>query len=458
MDVQAQLRNYQTKHNEIMAEMEAMMDAAATDGRTLDKDEEKAYDEKQKELERVQAHVKRLRVLVDDSDPPLEPVEPKKAPTIIARKHDPDDDFLGQSFVRRVIAKAVAHLEDYERSPLQVAKHRWPDRPMLLKVIESGYVTKAGVAGGGSGSGEWGAELVQADARYMGDFIQFLHDLTLYDQLPLREVPAHVTIKGQDGTGTAAWVGESLAIPASVKDFSSVTLTPLKVAAISVTSNELLKHSSPAAEMLVRDSMGKDCAERIDTTFVSATAASAGVSPAGMLNGLSALGSNGYDVAAVYADINELYAPFITAKHASGLIFCMNKARAKATGLLLNTLGVRVFPELGADGGSLAGDPVRTSDNVPATTVMLIDPANVYKIGDTGIEVSLSRDATIEQDGAPQGDSEGPTAASATLMSMFQTESTAFKVVRPINFAKRRATAAAFMDDAGWGDSTSATT
>lgn len=458
MNIQEQLRNYQTKQNEIILDLEALMEAAGNDGRTLTKEEQTGYDEKEQELVQIKAHIKRLHNLVVDDSQEKNEVVPKKGPTIITRKQDPEDEFQGQSFIRRVIAKAVAHLEDYERTALQVAKHRWPHHKMLHQIIESGYTTKAGVAGGGTGSGEWGAELVQADARYTGDFISFLRDMTLYDQLPLREVPAHVTIKGQDGTGAAAWVGESLAIPASAHNFSSVTLTPLKVAAISVASNELLKHSSPAAEMLIRDGMGRDCAERIDTTFVSATAASTGVSPAGMLNGLSALGSNGYDVAAVYADINELYAPFITAKHASGLVFAMNKARAKAAGLLLNTLGVRVFPELGAEGGSLAGDRVVTSDNVPASTVMLVDPSNIYRIGDMGIEVSLSRDATIEQDTAPQGDSENPTAASATLMSMFQTESTAFKVVRPINFAKRRATAVSFMDDAGWGDSTSATT
>jgi hypothetical protein len=363
--------------------MLAAMTAAGDAGRTLDEAEQKAYDEKEQELDRIDAHLKRLRKL---EHPTTTVTEVKsKGPTIIVKKEDPDDEFPGQSFTRRVIAKAVAHLEGYERSPAQVAKHRWPDRP-------------------------------------------------------------------------TNWVGESKAAPVSTASFSTVSLTPLKTMAIAVCSNELLKHSSPAAEALIRDTLVRATAERVDTTFVSALAVSAGVSPAGMLNGLSALGSNGYDGPSVMADVLELYAPFITAKHASGLYFVMNKARAKATGLILNTLSMPMFPGLGANGGTLLGDPVVTSDNVPATVVMLIDPSNVWKIGDTGVEVSLSRDATLEQDGAPQGASDTPAAATATLVSMFQTESTAFKVTRPINFQKRRTTAVSFMDDAGWGDSSSTTT
>ena len=67
-----------------------------------------------------------------------------------------------------------------------------------------------------------------------------------------------------------------------------------------------------------------------------------------------------------------------------------------------------------------------------------------------GVEVSLSMDATIEQDDSPTGDAEAPTAASATMVSMFQTENVAFKVVRPINFAKRRTHAAQFIDGAAY--------
>jgi hypothetical protein len=137
----------------------------------------------------------------------------------------------------------------------------------------------------------------------------------------------------------------------------------------------------------------------------------------------------------------------------------MNPARAKATSLMVNTLGQTEFPGLSAGGGSLLGDPVVTGDNVPAGTVILLDPREIWRIEDGGVEVSLSRDATIEMgDGdSVAGDSEEPTASSYKPVSMYQTESTAFKVVRPINYQKRRSTAVSYIGDAGWGDSASTT-
>lgn len=121
------------------------------------------------------------------------------------RKADPEDSFKGQSHTRRIIAKALAYMAAREgnfQSPAEIAQARWgKTHPNLVAVI------KAGVAGGGTGSGEWGAELVQSDTRFTGDFIEFLYSKTVFDKLPLRSVPARVHIKGQDGAATGYWVG-----------------------------------------------------------------------------------------------------------------------------------------------------------------------------------------------------------------------------------------------------------
>jgi hypothetical protein len=317
---------------------------------------------------------------------------------------------------------------------------------------------KTAVPGGASFTGAWGAELVTPDNRYMGDFIEFLHGMTVYDRLGLREVPAHVTIKGQDGAGTAYWVGESKAIPVSAQDYSTISLKPLKVAAIAAVSKELLIHSSPAAEALVRDALVQRAAHRADTTFLGTAAASVGgETPAGIRNGVSDLGSNGSSAAALRADIKELYAPFLAAKNATGLTLVMNPALAKAISLMVNALGQTEFPGLGAMGGTLLGDPVVVGDNVPANTIILLKPSDIWRIGDSGIEVSLSMDATIEMNDDPQGDSENPTASSANPVSMFQTESVAFKVVRPTNYAKRRSHAAQWIGDADYGNDSATT-
>ena len=166
--------------------------------------------------------------------------------------------------------------------------------------------------------------------------------------------------------------------------------------------------------------------------------------------------SSGNDADGVLADIKTLYANFITAKNATGLVYVMNPALAKSLQLMRNALGQQEFPGITADGGTLLGDKVVTGDNVGANAFILLKPSDIWKIGDLGITVSISREATIEQSTAPTGASDTPTAASQAMVNMFQNESTAIKVVRPINFAKRRATAVDYISDADYGSNVSA--
>lgn len=365
------------------------------------------------------------------------------------KKEDPADTFKGQSYTRFLMAKArsfIALKDGNYVSPGDVAQHYWgKTHPKLVQWI------KAAVAGGGTGSGEWGAELAQSDTMFTGDFIEFLYGATVFDRLPLRSIPARVHIKGQDGAATGYWVGESKAVPVSKPDFSDVELTPLKVGVIAACSKELVADSSPSAELWIRDSIVQASAQRVDTTFLSATAASAGVSPAGLLNGLTAIAASGTDAAAVRADIMSLYVPFLAAKNASNLVQVMTPAMAKAISLLVNALGQTEFPGLNASGGTLLGDPVFTGDNVTSGNWILLKPSDIWKIGDGGVDISMSDSATIEQNDAPQGAGDTPTAASATLISLWQEDSIGFKVVRRINYAKRRTSAVAYVQDGEYG-------
>ncbi|MEO7468908.1 MAG: phage major capsid protein, partial [Sphingobium limneticum] len=345
-------------------------------------------------------------------------------------------------YTRLVIAKTLARLDGV--SAVGIAQQRWgKSDPNLVQVV------RAAVAGGGTEAGEWGAELVHID-RYTGDFIDFLYGQTVFDQLPLREVPANINIAGSDGAATAYWVGQSKSIPVTKADFFDVNLTALKVAALAVVSKELLRDSSPSAEMLVRDALVSASAQRVDQTFFSASAAVANVAPAGILNGVTAIDSAGPDVEGVIADVKALYASFIAAKNAAGLQFATTQSLAKALGLMQNVMGNFAFPGLSANGGALLGDKLTAGDNIGAGDLILLKPSDIYKIGDRGVEVSLSTEAAIQMDSAPDGASDTPT-PNANVVSMFQTESVAIKVVRPLNFAKRRASAVAYIGDADYG-------
>lgn len=421
-------------------------DVVQTENRGFDENEATEFDSLEDEIKQLDNDIRMKKVECMNSST-AKPVDVKKygggrGPTILKRT-EKDEDFEGQNYVRMVIAKALAQVDN--QNPISIAQKRWGDHsPMLVEVL------KADVGAADSGTSTWASELVASDARYSGDFIEFLKAKTVYDRLPLRVVPANVTIKGNDAIGTGYWVGEGSAIPATSQTFNDVALTPLKVAAMAVITNEVLRDSSPSAEMLVRDSLEEASRQRIDGTFLSTTAASAGVSPAGMLNGLSAIATNGTDSVSLRADIAALYAPFITAKNAGGLHLVMNPSLAKQIQLLTNALGIAEFSGINQDGGSLLGDPVVTGDSVGAGDMLLLKPSDIWRIGDSGVQVSVSREAMIEMDNAPAMNSVTPVAATGKLVSMFQTESTAIKVVRSINFQKRRTGVVQFVDDADY--------
>lgn len=431
------------------ARMNEITQKTIDEGRTKDAAEKEDFDAIRDEIKQLDEELVDLHEMQKMHAQTAKPVEPSpgkvtpKSAAIITQKHDKDEDFVGQNYTRMVIAKTLAFID--QKNQVALANQRWgKSNPHLVDVI------KADVAGHGSGSGEAGSELVSLDS-WSGDFINFLYGETIYGKLPLRQVPANITIKGQDGASTGYWVGESKGIPVSVADFSDVTLTPLKVGALAVISKELMRDSSPSAEMLVRDSLIEAARQRIDTTFISNSAAVAGTTPAGILFGIDPTTSEGTDGDGVRNDIKEMLYDFITAKNSTGLYHVMSPMLATSLQLLRNALDQDEFPTVNENGGTILGRPVVTGDNVNANYHVMLKPSDIYKIGEGAIETSVSTEASIEMANNPGQDTDTPTAATGKVVNMFQTESVAVKVVQSINFARRRTSAVSWIDDADYG-------
>lgn len=441
-----------------VARMEEVAKKAMESGRSMEAAEADEFDEIETEVKQLDEDIQRYRKMAAASQASAAPVDQdttkversvgRQAPSVLTKRADPEDKFEGQSFVRMQIAKALGKIDD--RNPISIATERWgKSHPNLVNVI------KADVAGGGSGSGEWGNELVSQDT-WLGDFREYLYATTVYDKLGLRTVPANVTIKGQDGASTASWVGESKATPVTTADFNEVTLTPLKVATIAVASMELLRDSSPDAEMLIRDSLVEAARQKIDTTFFSTTAASAGVSPAGILYNVPGTTSAGSDGDSVANDFKEMLYRFVVANNASGrLVVCMNPSQAIALSLLRNALDQYEFPTINRTGGTIYGMEVFTGENINANHVIMLKPSDIYRIGMDGLNISMSMDATVEMESAPAADTDTPTAPTGKSVSLWQTNSIGFKVVQSINFQRRRESAVAWIKDADYGGSIS---
>jgi hypothetical protein len=129
----------------------------------------------------------------------------------------------------------------------------------------------------------------------------------------------------------------------------------------------------------------------------------------------------------------------------------MGSAVALRASMLQKPLGQgSEFPGLTMRGGEFMGFPAIVSNYVPAETVVFLNTSDVYFGDEGGFEVKMSGEASLEMLDNPVGDSVAPTGA-ASMVSMFQTNSTAFLAERHLNWMKRRAYAVQLLTQVKWG-------
>ncbi len=445
---------------EKQARMNAMIATIRAEARSFGLDEAAEFHTLESDIANADAQIlieERIQAReLSEAAASAQPARPRgiaAAPAILTKTTQAErngDKFKGETFMRVIRQKALGAARNLDLSVFaaQEVKRGRPDVADFMRKFAANEVP-----GGGEKSGEWGSELVHSD-QFTADFIELLRERTVFDQLGLREVPANVTIKGQDGTGTAYWVGEGNAIPMSKADFSSVNLAPLKVGALSAISLELLEDSSPAALQLVQESLIADSAQLIDSRFFSATAASNGVSPAGIVNGVSGTASAGTDQNGLITDVDVLTQAFITAKNTGGLKFVSRPALAQKVAGFVSFAGTPVYPGLSESGGTFQNKPWLASDNVVSGDLLLIKPQDIFRIGDRGLSIDISMDATLEFASDPTGSALAngsvPVAQSKQAVSLFQSGMVGVRLLRRINWAKRRASAVARITGAAY--------
>ncbi len=440
------------------ARMSQVMQKSMDEGRSTDQSEQEEFDTLSEEVDALDGDLKRLRTMEKMQAISAKPVVSNQIKTSadgsaarsgIVIKSPALEKGIG--FARLAKVKALAKLDG--ESVRTVAKELYGEDSSIY-----GIVMKAAVPAGTTQDGNWASPLVGEGTDVIADFVEYLRPRTILGRFgqngvpALRNVPFNVPLVGQTEGGEGYWVGEGKAKPLTSFGFERNILDIFKVANIAVVTEELLRRSSPAAEGLLRDSLAAAIAARLDTDFVNpAKAAVAGVSPASITNGLTPVASSGGDADAIRTDIRALMATFIAAQNAptSG-VWIMGSTTALALSMMTNPLGQPEFPGISMTGGTFAGLPVIVSDYIPAGTVVLANASDIYLADEGGIQVDMSREASLEMADNPAHNSDTPTGATS-LVSMFQTNSVAFRVERFINWARRRPSAVAILTGATWG-------
>jgi HK97 family phage major capsid protein len=478
MNVKDQIEALKRTRAEKAARLEAITQKTIDESRTKDEAEREEYNTARDEIKAIDLELKDLEELEEIQVKAAAPVEPRRVATPAAAANARDPASVkntqklepGIKFARFAMCLGAAR-GDHERA-FKLAKSRFPDNEDVVNVLraqaESGVslsemIEKANVNGGTTQDTTWAAPLVQYQ-DFAGDFIDYLRPMTIVGKfgagnIPgLTRVPFNVRIAGQSSGGTAAWVGEGKPKPLTKFDFTSTTVPFTKVAAISVVTEELLRFSSPSADRLVRDGLAGAVIARLDIDFIDpGKAAVANVSPASILNGVTPIAPTGTgDADDIRKDIRSLWAPFIAANNPpTTAVYIMTATTALALSMMTNTLGQLEFPGLTMAGGTLNGVPVIVSeylDNSAGSAgglVVLVNARDVWLADDGGVTIDLSREASLQMDDSPTNAAD--TGTEASLVSMWQTNSVAFRAEREIYWAKRRSTAAQYLDGVQWG-------
>ncbi|HGG0601238.1 TPA: phage major capsid protein [Enterobacter roggenkampii] len=450
MNIAEQIKSFEAKRAALAASLDEVMSKAAEEGRTLDAEEEESYDNTSTEIKSVDAHLKRLRDMESNLASTAKPVSKAaggefttvktNAPGIIRVEQNLEK---GIAFAR--FAKALAAANGSRSEALEIARKQYPDDAKLHHVL------KAAVGAGTTTDPQWAGALVEYQ-EYANDFVEFLRPQTIIGRFgqggipALRQVPFNIRIPAQTSGGSANWVGQGKAKPLTKFDFESITFSFAKVAAIAVLTDELIRFSNPAADALVRNALAEAVIARLDTDFINPSKAEVpNVSPASVTNGITAIQSTGNpddDAAAAFG-------VFVAANlQPNGAVWLMSSTTALALSMRKNALGQKEYPEMTLLGGTFQGLPVIVSQYV-GNQLVLVNAPDIYLADDGGVAVDMSREASLEMESDPTGDSITPTGTE--LVSMFQTNSVAIRAERWINWKRRRTAAVAVISGVNYG-------
>lgn len=438
------------------ARMAEVMQKSMDEGRSTDEAEQEEFDTLNAEVEAIDGDLKRLRALEKANAVNAKPVIPgaiKSASAAAALrtgtvplKSNPEK---GIRFAR--YAKCLALSHKTHQPVVNIAEGLYgksdPDLVEIVKAAVSAMTTS-------------NTEALIGNEGGFADFVEFLRPMTILGRFgagnvpSLTRIPFRIPFISETSETDAQWVGEGKGKPLTRFTLDRGELTPLKIATIAVQTMELIRDSSPSSDVLLRNSLAKAVAKRSDVSFIDPTSAGvAGVRPPSILNGVTPIvNSTATGADGVREDVQAIIGAFVAANNplTSG-VWIMGGTYALRLMMMLNPLGQREFPGITMQGGTFFELPVIVS-NYLGDYVSLVNAEDIYLGDEGGVDIAMSTEASLEMVDNPTQDSGAADPVETSVVSMFQTNSVAFRAERTINWARRRPSAVAWMDNITWGD------
>jgi hypothetical protein len=201
-------------------------------------------------------------------------------------------------------------------------------------------------------------------------------------------------------------------------DLSGPTLSLCQLGASCIFTNELADHSLRSVQTVARELLNEAVVQLFDSNLLSSAAASAGVSPAGLLNGVSGItAATGGGTNAMVKDVEALIAALATAGGGTNPVFIAAPGQAAAMKMWA---------------GPQFTYPILASAALSAGTIIAIE-AKSFCSGFSATPTFDTSDQTMEhlEDTSPgQISMVGtPNVVAAPLRSLWQSNCTAVKMI-----------------------------
>ena len=344
----------------------------------------------------------------------------------------------GLDFVRAVaaLARCNGSAIDAARTLQRDLGATHPSTQFLRESTDLGdgvHVRAAAPAAYTGDSGGWAEDIAEATGR---QFFDRVDESSVIGALNPTPAPLNVKLHGFSSGATAAFVGEARPTPVSAGVATGISLEPATLAAVVIVSKEIVEKATPQAVAWLSAELRRACRQALETRLLSASAASAGVAPAGLLNGVTATSSSGTTT----EDLRSVAEAFAGDLATSAFV-----ARP---GVFAGLAGL-AHPDVGAGGGSLSGVAAVSSRYAPASTLALIDGAGIA-FGDDGFSVQIVSEGDVEMlDGSLSQD--GTDGTGAQMVGLWQSGCVAIKVDRFVSWAVVRPGSVAVLDSVSYG-------
>lgn len=349
--------------------------------------------------------------------------------------------------VARIVRALAASKGDHEKAAFYAKKNF--DDSAVVKALETG----TGTAGGFIVPEEYSAEIIellrpQSVVRRMGAVT-----------LPMRTGTLNIPVLA--GGGQAQYIGENTNIPKTEPSFGTIQLTFKKLAALVPISNDLLRYSNPAADMIVRDDLVMAIAEREDKAFIRGEKATSGSSQ------LTPVGLRYWAPTTHVIEANQTVSAANVAKDLGKLVLALKEANVRfiRPGWLMSprtemylltardTSGVYAFRDEMVT-GKLFGYPYAVTTNIPEDLTVTVggtsvtDTTEVYLVDFADAIIGESTQLII--DASTEASYMDVVNSTPVMYSAFSMDQTLIRVIAEHDFVMRHPESVAVLTAVKW--------